>query len=125
MWAAEPYNLDPILLGADPNEFNPNRWLAAEQVPKDADPNTPVKVEGYDVMAPAPILSHPLVATPFSVGPRMCVGARVAQNEIHTFVSRLCHDFCMTLDPPEQDIKPVSKLVIGPDPSPRIRFEPI
>lgn len=125
MWGAEPYNLDPDLLGGDPREFIPDRWLAAEQVPKDADPRTPVHVEGFDVMAPAPILSHPLVATQFSVGPRMCVGARIAQNEINTFVSRVCRDFKLTLDPPEQDVKAVSKLVITPDPSPQIRFEPL
>lgn len=125
MWAADPYSLDPTLLGGDPDEFNPDRWLAAEQVPKESDPRAPVKVEGFDVMAPAPILSHPLVSTPFSVGPRMCVGARVAQNEIHSFVSKICHDFKLTLDPPEQDIRPVSKLVVTPDPAPRIKFEPV
>jgi cytochrome P450 len=125
MWGSEPYNLDPEMLGGDPGEFNPDRWLAAAQVPKDADPRKPVKVEGFDVMAPAPILSHPLVATPFSVGPRMCVGARVAQNEINSFVTRICQDFKMTLDPPQQDVKSVSKLVMTPDPSPRIKFEPV
>lgn len=125
MFGGEPYNLDPDLLGGDPGEFNPDRWVAAAHVPKDAHPRTPVRVEGFDVMAPAPILSHPLVATPFSVGPRMCVGARVAQNEIHSFVSRICQDFKMTLDPLEQDIQSVSKLVQTPDPSPQIRFEPV
>ena len=125
MWSAEPYNLDPTLLGGDPEEFIPERWIAADLVPKDADPKTPVKVEGFDVMAPAPILSHPLVATPFSVGPRMCVGARVAQNEIHSFVSKICHDFKLTLDPPEQNIRAVSKLVMTPEPAPRIKFEPV
>jgi cytochrome P450 len=125
MFGGEPYNLDPDLLGGDPGEFNPDRWLAAAHVPKDAHPRTPVRVEGFDIMAPAPILSHPLVATPFSVGPRMCVGARVAQNEIHSFVSRICQDFKMTLDPLEQDIQSVSKLVQTPDPSPQIRFEPV
>jgi len=124
-WGGEPYNLDSELLGGDPDEFIPERWLAADKVPKDADPRTPVKVEGFDVMAPAPILSHPLVATPFSVGPRMCVGARVAQNEIHSFVSRICKEFKLTLDPPEQDVKAVSKLVMTPQPSPRIKFEPV
>jgi cytochrome P450 len=124
-WEAAPYNFDPELLGGDPDEFRPERWLAADRVPKDADPRVPVRVDGFDVMAPAPILSHPLVATPFSVGPRMCVGARVAQNEMHTFVSRICRDFKLTLDPPDQDVKAVSKLVFTPDPSPRIRFEPV
>jgi cytochrome P450 len=125
MFGGEPYNLDAALLGGDPNEFIPERWLAANNVPKDANPRKPVQVEGFDVMAPAPILSHPLVATPFSVGPRMCVGARVAQNEINSFVTRICRDFKLTLDPPEQDVKSVSKLVMTPDPSPRIRFEPV
>jgi len=124
LFSGEPYSLDETLLGADPNEFNPDRWLAADQVPKDSDPRKPVRVEGYDVMAPAPILSHPLLSTPFGVGPRMCVGARVAQNEINSVVSKLCHDFVLTLDG-DQDIQAVSKLVMTPEPAPRIRFDPV
>jgi len=128
-WNQEPYSSDPELLGGDPDEFVPERWLAAEELSKrddDLHPRRPVKVDGFDdVLAPAPILSHPLMTTAFSVGPRMCVGARIAQNEIHSVVAKLCYDFVFYLDPPDQKVERVQKLLMTPDPAPRIRFDAI
>jgi cytochrome P450 len=111
LFSQEVYGFDPKLLGGDPDEFLPERWLAAEHVlsnaktdkSMDLDPRTPLEVDltsiDFDfgdelataedessssavtmntgtIMAPAPILSNPLMSSPFSVGPRMCVGAR-------------------------------------------------
>jgi cytochrome P450 len=128
LWNQEAYAFDEGLLGGDPNEFVPERWLAAEVASKlydDLDPRKPVHVDGFDVPAPAPILSNPLMTTAFMVGPRMCVGARIAQNEIHSLVSKLCRDFELSLDPPNQQIERVPKLLMTPDPAPRIRFKPL
>lgn len=167
MFSQEIYGHDPRLLGGDPDEFLPERWLAAEHVAARAkadksmdklDPRKPVEVDlssidfdfgddfGADenknnnnnnggassavttttIMAPSPILSNPLMSTPFSVGPRMCVGARVAQNEIYAFVIRMVLDFELVLDPPDQpEPKRVPKLVVMPDPIPKIRFDPV
>lgn len=120
-WSGAPFSMDAGLLGGDAGAFAPERWLAAEGIPKGAEPRRPSLVGG--AAAPAPVLSHPLLATPFGVGPRMCVGARVAQNEIHTLISRVCHDFRLALDPPEQEVQSVAKLVNTPVPAPRIHFE--
>lgn len=127
LWNQAVYALDAELVGGDPDEFNPERWLAFDQVEnvKEMDPHRPIQVEGFDVMAPAPILSHPLMSTAFAVGPRMCVGARVAQNEMHSLLSRLVRDFELVMDPPDQDIQRTTKLLQVPDPVPQIRFEPI
>jgi cytochrome P450 len=127
LWNAEAFGNDPTLLGSDPSIFLPDRWLAANLVPDDADPYAPCTVDGFDnIIAPAPILSHPLVSTPFSVGPRMCVGARLAQNEIHSVVTKLVQNFHITLDPPDQpETVAVTRLVMTPEPMPRIRFDPI
>lgn len=129
----DPYNWDPNLVGGDPSVFSPERWIAANEVVAEgglsskqtaADPRQPILTES-GVVAPAPILSHPLMATAFMVGPRMCVGARLAQNEIHSFVSAVCRNFELTLDPPNQKIGSAPRLVNTPFPSPRIRFDPV
>lgn len=126
-WNQAVYGHHPDLLGGDPNVFNPDRWLAFDQVEnaKDLDPRKPIPVNGFDVLAPAPILSHPLMTTAFGVGPRMCVGSRVAQNEMHSFLSQIVRDYELALDPPDQEIKSTVKLLTVPDPFPQIRFDPI
>jgi len=118
------FNKDGDLLGADPDVFHPERWLAARDVPKGVDARKPHVTENGAV-APAPILSHPLLATPFGFGPRMCVGARIAQTEINTFVSRLVHDFRISMDPAVQEISVAHPLLCVPDPTPRLRFDPV
>ncbi|KAG7365365.1 cytochrome P450 [Nitzschia inconspicua] len=126
LWNQDVYATDPDLLGGDPNEFIPDRWLAYDQVEnvKELNPRQPIAVDGFDVLAPAPILSHPLMTTAFGVGPRMCVGSRVAQNEMHSFLSQIVRDYEFEMDPPEQEIQRVAKLLQVPDPFPQIRFHP-
>jgi len=43
---------------------------------EDESSSSAVTMNTGTIMAPAPILSNPLMSSPFSVGPRMCVGAR-------------------------------------------------
>jgi cytochrome P450 len=134
MWNQAVYGHDPELLGGDPTEFKPERWLTYDEAVthqdvKELDARTPIKMpsgnEFHVDMAPAPILSHPLMTTAFGVGPRMCVGSRVAQNEMHSFLSRVVRDFEISLDPPNQEVGRSTKLLQVPDPFPSIRFDPI
>ncbi|KAL3905107.1 MAG: hypothetical protein SGILL_009812 [Bacillariaceae sp.] len=134
MWNQSLYSNDPELVGGDPSEFRPERWLAYDKATADInakdelDPRKPIPVDNkeYGVdMAPAPILSHPLMSTAFGVGPRMCVGARVANNEMYSFLSKIVRDFEISMDPPDQEVGTAVKLLNVPDPFPSIRFDPI
>ncbi|KAL3906740.1 MAG: hypothetical protein SGILL_009151, partial [Bacillariaceae sp.] len=138
MWNQAGYAHDEALLGGDPAEFKPERWLAYEQATadldvKELDPRKPIPLDEHNEkfggmdMAPAPILSHPLMTTAFGVGPRMCVGARVAQNEMHSFLTRIVRDFEISLNDPSStpEVGRAVKLLAVPDPFPSIRFDPI
>lgn len=91
-----------------PHEFMPERWL----------PEEVAKRKG----TPKEVLDHKVMATNFGFGPRMCLGARLAKNEIFSVVSRLVQDWEFTVDRPHE--KKVFKLLISPSPSPSIHMQP-
>ena len=59
-----------------PNKFKPERWLR----------------EGEDQL-----LHHPFAVMPFSHGPRMCLGRRVAEQEIYLAIVRVRKWFYIVL----------------------------
>ncbi|RXG58133.1 Sterol 26-hydroxylase, mitochondrial [Armadillidium vulgare] len=59
------------------NEFIPERW-----------------------MRDRPLGSiHPYAALPFSHGTRMCIGRRIAEQEMYTFIARVMHRLTLTTIP--------------------------
>ncbi|KAB7499513.1 putative cytochrome, mitochondrial [Armadillidium nasatum] len=79
------------------NEFIPERWMRDKPL--------------------GPI--HPYAALPFSHGTRMCIGRRIAEQEMYTFIARVMHRF--NIDYKYQDMETVSRLVAVP--SEPLRFE--
>lgn len=73
---------DPKLV-KDPHLFQPERW-------------TPEEVKKR-VSTPQEIIDHRLLAAPFSFGPRMCMGARLAEVELKLFLFQLVRDWEMRL----------------------------
>ena len=57
---------------ADPTQFLPERWL------KDH--------ERFERL-------HPFAVLPFGHGPRMCVGRRFAEQELHVFLAKMVRHF--------------------------------
>lgn len=80
-----------------PQEYVPERWIA--------DKND----ELYYGKA------HPMAYNPFGFGVRMCIGRRIAELEIETFLSRFIENFDVEWfgPPPERKSNPLS-YVIGP-----------
>jgi cytochrome P450 len=64
---------NPELWGPDANEFDPDRWLEGERLSR--------------------FVSNPTMYTPFSAGPRVCLGQNYAYNEASFFLVRLLQQF--------------------------------
>jgi len=79
---------DPAIVD-EAESFRPERFLPEEVEARKGDPVRS-------------IVDHNLLATPFGFGARMCIGARLAENEIWALTSRLFQDFEFRLDPPDQ-----------------------
>ena len=63
---------------------------------------------------------------PFSVGKRMCLGARLAEVEVVAMFSRFLQDYEIAFAPDSPEPVPVFKMgMIEPDPSPKYVFTPI
>ncbi|KAG0701446.1 cytochrome P450 monooxygenase CYP63 [Suillus ampliporus] len=76
------------LWGPDADEFDPERWIDPQRV--------------------ARFTSNPMMFTPFSAGPRICIGQNYAYNEATFFLVRLLQHFdTFTL---ASDAQPVSSL---------------
>merc|ERR1712039_581665 len=69
------------------------------------------------------ILDHKLIAKPFSFGPRMCLGARVADIEILSLLSRIVQDWRFFMDPPNQRYESKIYLLTRATPFPKITFK--
>jgi len=81
---------NPALWGPDADEFSPERWLDPERLAK--------------------FVANPMMYTPFSAGPRICVGQNYAYNEASYFLVRLLQRFdTFTLAPefqPQDSLPP-------------------
>lgn len=93
-----------------PGEFIPERWEEGKKEARRASGNL-----RHD---------HPYMTLPFSVGPRMCIGARIANGTLAGIAARLVQDYVIELDPPNQTFDreqtPLSRAV----PHPRFKFVP-
>jgi len=135
---------DPEYVKGDPALFLPERWLgrdgqyvrvrSAEE--KEDDPNLPAEgetlgevsdyvdlVDGaglaprkVPVRAPHTKIRHALYETPFGVGPRQCIGGRLATLEVHSFIVECLRHFELGAPNPKTEHKQNLVRMIAPDP---------
>eukprot|EP00746_Dinoflagellata_sp_MGD_P138910 gnl/MRDRNA2_/MRDRNA2_72466_c0_seq1.p1 gnl/MRDRNA2_/MRDRNA2_72466_c0~~gnl/MRDRNA2_/MRDRNA2_72466_c0_seq1.p1 ORF type:complete len:585 (-),score=96.94 gnl/MRDRNA2_/MRDRNA2_72466_c0_seq1:272-1825(-) len=89
-----------------PEEFIPERWL----------PEAVTQRKGTE----AEILDNKLLASIFGFGPRMCLGARLAKNEIFSVITRIVQDWEISVDRPHE--RKEMKLLLQPVPAPSIKL---
>mmetsp|Transcript_3804 Transcript_3804/g.11216 ORF Transcript_3804/g.11216 Transcript_3804/m.11216 type:complete len:491 (+) Transcript_3804:87-1559(+) len=98
---------DPAHVAA-PTEFRPERWVDAAAVHRER---------------AWPLFDHPLMRDGFSHGPRMCLGARIAQLELWLAVSQIVRAHRLRVDGPRH-YAVANHASTYPNPAPRIVFEP-
>lgn len=104
-----PMQNDCDIVGPDAEDFKPERFLPeAVQARKGT---------------PAEVIDHVLMSSPFSFGPKMCLGGRIAQMELNCVVTRLISECRFELDPPEQDYKRMSLLFAKATPYPTMKIQ--
>jgi len=91
-----------------PEVYMPERWL----------PDEVAKRKGTE----KEVLDHKIISTPFSFGPRMCLGARLARNEIFSLVSQLVQDWEFTVERGHE--RKAMRLLMTPSPSPSLIIRP-
>ncbi|XP_014671028.1 PREDICTED: cytochrome P450 10-like [Priapulus caudatus] len=89
---------DPKLFN-DPETYNPDRWLGMHN----------------DEVSKLPSLA-------FGHGARMCIGRRIAEQEIYTGISQIVRKYKLEYDGPE--VKPTLQLVMTPDKPIVMKFVP-
>lgn len=100
---------DPRIV-EDNEKFLPERWLA-DQVEKRKGTHLEV-------------LDHKLLATPFSFGPRMCLGGRLAEAELLSLLARLVQDWEISVAPDCPPINRAEKLFLKLSDSPKLLVKP-
>ncbi|XP_019645640.1 PREDICTED: cytochrome P450 27C1-like [Branchiostoma belcheri] len=99
--AAQVYAMgrDPHLF-PDPDQFKPERWLRTG--------------EGHDDI-------NPYSSLPFGVGPRSCIGRRVAEVELQLFLAKMSQQFVVSQVEPEE-ISSVAQPLLMPETPLHLRF---
>jgi len=106
--SVEAIQKDPRIVD-DPGTFRPERFLAEAVAARKDDPLKS-------------ILDHRLLGTPFSFGARMCLGARLAEVEIMTLLSKFTSRFSFELSDKNQTWSKTLRTMSIPDPVPKVTF---
>jgi len=101
--------MDPQFV-KEPEEFNPDRW-AKEAV--QSRKGTPEEV-----------IDNLMLAKPFGMGPRMCLGSRLAEAELKVFIGHLLRKWKFSYDPVKQPHKIRMRTFTEAFPYPKMTFEP-
>eukprot|EP00441_Pelagodinium_beii_P042931 CAMPEP_0197638018 /NCGR_PEP_ID=MMETSP1338-20131121/13057_1 /TAXON_ID=43686 ORGANISM="Pelagodinium beii, Strain RCC1491" /NCGR_SAMPLE_ID=MMETSP1338 /ASSEMBLY_ACC=CAM_ASM_000754 /LENGTH=511 /DNA_ID=CAMNT_0043210523 /DNA_START=91 /DNA_END=1626 /DNA_ORIENTATION=- len=109
--SVEAIQKDPRIVD-DPHVFRPERFLADAVEARKGDPLKS-------------ILDHKLLGTPFSFGARMCLGARLADVEIMTLLSKFTSKFKFELTDKNQTWSKTLRTMSIPDPIPQVTFTPL
>lgn len=93
----------------NPEEFQPERWLDREVASR----------KGTE----KEIIDHQLLKNPFSFGPRMCLGSRLAEMEIKSLMTRIVQDyeFILAYDCPVSEVEEF--LFLTPSPAPKFTIK--
>eukprot|EP01098_Paradermamoeba_levis_P012131 TRINITY_DN5252_c0_g1_i1.p1 TRINITY_DN5252_c0_g1~~TRINITY_DN5252_c0_g1_i1.p1 ORF type:complete len:383 (-),score=109.63 TRINITY_DN5252_c0_g1_i1:81-1229(-) len=85
-----PKSMSPEIV-ENPTIFDPSRWSKEKKMKRAESGNL--------------LHDHTLLVMPFGRGPRMCIGSRVAEVELYSFITRLFQDYWVEVDPSSAPLK--------------------
>jgi len=92
----------------EPDLFIPERWSSEAVAIRKGTPKE--------------ALDNKVIAKPFGYGPRMCIGARLAEVELKAFMTRLVRDWKFEVNPKDQTYKVEAGAGYRAEPYPKMTF---
>jgi len=87
-------------------EFKPERWLKESKLSREKD-----------------LHDHPYMILPFGIGPRMCIGSRLAESEIYAVIASMILKYKFSLAPDSPVPERLNYLTVHLDPPPKFKLE--
>jgi len=94
-----------------PDEFEPERWEEHRVKERQEKGNF--------------VADHRFTNITFGFGPRMCLGARIAQTEMYSFMASILQDVEVRKADPNQKVSSVQAMMLIPTPIPKLQFVPL
>ncbi|KAM4755160.1 25-hydroxyvitamin D-1 alpha hydroxylase, mitochondrial isoform 3-T3 [Cyanocitta cristata] len=95
-----------------PNAFRPERWLRHRDTG-----DTPGDTPGHP-----PGTGHPFASLPFGLGPRSCVGRRLAELQLHMALAQILLRFEVRPEPEGGHVRPMTRTLLAPAAPIGLRF---
>ncbi|XP_053860577.1 25-hydroxyvitamin D-1 alpha hydroxylase, mitochondrial [Vidua macroura] len=99
-----------------PDAFRPERWLRHRDT-GDTPGDTPGDAPG-DALGPR----HPFASLPFGLGPRSCVGRRLAELQLHMALAQILLRFEVRPEPGGGRVRPMTRTLLAPGAPISLRF---
>ncbi|XP_074387057.1 25-hydroxyvitamin D-1 alpha hydroxylase, mitochondrial [Zonotrichia albicollis] len=102
-----------------PDTFRPERWLRHGDTGDSGD--TPGDTPG-DIPGDIPGPRHPFASLPFGLGPRSCVGRRLAELQLHMALAQILLRFEVRPEPGGGRVRPMTRTLLAPGAPISLRF---
>ncbi|KAM4880797.1 25-hydroxyvitamin D-1 alpha hydroxylase, mitochondrial isoform 1-T1 [Sylvia borin] len=99
-----------------PDAFRPERWLRHRDTG-----DTPGDTAG-DAAGHPPGPRHPFASLPFGLGPRSCVGRRLAELQLHMALAQILLRFEVRPEPGGGRVRPMTRTLLAPATPISLRF---
>ncbi|OWK49458.1 25-hydroxyvitamin D-1 alpha hydroxylase, mitochondrial [Lonchura striata] len=103
-----------------PDTFLPERWLRHRDT-GDTAGDTPGDTPG-DIPGDTPGPGHPFASLPFGLGPRSCVGRRLAELQLHMALAQILLRFEVRPEPGGGRVRPMTRTLLAPGAPISLRF---
>ncbi|CAN8207286.1 unnamed protein product [Coccothraustes coccothraustes] len=100
-----------------PDAFRPERWLRHRGTAGDTAGDMPEDTPGDP---PGP--RHPFASLPFGLGPRSCVGRRLAELQLHMALAQILLRFEVRPEPGGGHVRPMTRTLLAPGAPISLRF---